>query len=200
MITIRKQTLGLDDVEVDHDYVDCTFRVSNQPIRISDVTFDHCQFEQTNFDQSDWNFVVFKGCQFLNASFHQSYFSNSQFIGSQLMGADFSVGTKLTNVSVTDTNLRYANFSESTMVKVHFNQVNLQETAFQAVTLKKGLVFSQCNLDQSDFLDTKLKGIDLSQSRFETLTVSPELIRGLIINPWQARSLIGLLGVVVKDD
>ncbi|MFT8385384.1 MAG: pentapeptide repeat-containing protein [Lentilactobacillus hilgardii] len=136
MATIQKQTLGLDDIEPDNEYIDCTFSVSNRSIQISDVIFDHCHFDQSNFDQSDWNDVIFKGCNFLNASFHQSYLSNSQFIGGQLMGADFSLGTRLINSRFTDSNLRYANFSETKMENVQFNSSNLVETSFQAVTFK----------------------------------------------------------------
>jgi uncharacterized protein YjbI with pentapeptide repeats len=85
------------------------------------------------------------------------------------------------------------------MENVQFNSSNLVETSFQAVTFKKKMIFDQSDIDQIDFLDTKLKGVDLSQAKFETLVVNPELIKGMIINPWQASLLIGLLGVVVKD-
>ncbi|WP_035444252.1 hypothetical protein [Lentilactobacillus hilgardii] len=63
----------------------------------------------------------------------------------------------------------------------------------------KKMIFDQSDIDQIDFLDTKLKDVDLSQAKFDTLVVNPELIKGMIINPWQASLLIGLLGVVVKD-
>lgn len=199
MTQIKNQSLKFDDIEPDNTYFNCTFAVSNAPIRVGDVTFDHCKFLQDNFDRSDWNFVIFKGCSFLNASFHESYLSNSQFIGGQLMGADFSVGTRIVNCQFVDSNLRYANLSETKMTVVKFTNSNLTESSFQAVTFKKQISFDQSELDQIDFLDTNLKGVDLSKAKFETLLVNPELIKGLKINSWQASLLIGLLGVEVVD-
>ncbi len=198
-MNIADQQLSFDDIEPDNHYISCHFSVSNQPIRISDVTFDHCQFEQDDFDRSDWNFVVFKGCNFLNATFHKSYLSNSQFIDSQLMGADFSVGTRIINCQLVDSTLKYANLSETKIENTKFIRDNLAEASFQNVQLKKAVIFDDCRLDQIDFLDTRLAGVDLSTSEFDQMTVNPELIKGLIINSWQAGILIGLLGVEVKD-
>nr|WP_252892995.1 pentapeptide repeat-containing protein [Lentilactobacillus otakiensis] len=100
MATITKQTLSLDDVEPDNEYLNCTFTVSNELIRINDVVFDHCKFEQSNFDRSDWGYVEFKGCDFLNATFHKSYLSNCKFTNVQLMGADLSMETLVKKMSV----------------------------------------------------------------------------------------------------
>jgi uncharacterized protein YjbI with pentapeptide repeats len=199
LATIEKQTLSLDDVEPDNEYLNCTITVSNQLIRINEVVFDHCAFEQSNFDGSDWGYVSFKGCNFLNASFHKSYFSNCQFTNVQLMGADFSMGTLLKKCQFRDSNLHYANFSEIKLEDSFFVDCNLVESSFQAVTVKKALSFNNCDVNQIDFLDTRMKGIDLSKATFDDLIVNPELIAGLKINPWQAGQIVAMLGVIVED-
>ena len=199
MATFTKQTLSLDDVEPDNEYVNCALTVSNELIRINDVVFDHCQFEQSNFDGSDWGYVEFKGCNFLNATFHKSYFSNCKFTNVQLMGADFSMETLLKKCQFHDSNLHYANFSETKMEASFFMDCNLVESSFQAVSVKKELSFNACEINQIDFLDTRMKGIDLSKASFDDLIVNPELIKGLKINPWQAGQIVAMLGVIVVD-
>lgn len=198
MTTINDQTLSLDDVEPENSYVNCHMTVSNELIRINDVVFDHCQFDQTNFDRGDWGYVTFKDVNLLNTTFHESYFANCQFINSQLMGADFSIGTRIKNSRMEDSNLQYANFSETKIENSRFVNSNLNETSFQAVTVKKALEFDGSQINEIDFLDTKLKGVDLSKAKFETLIITPENIKGLKINVWQAGQLMAMLGVVVS--
>jgi uncharacterized protein YjbI with pentapeptide repeats len=199
LATITKQTLSLDDVEPDNTYSNCTFTVSNELIRINDVVFDHCQFEQSNFDRSDWGYVEFQGCDLLNATFHKSYLSNCKFTNVQLMGTDFSMETLIKKCQFHDSNLHYANFSETKMEDSFFVDSNLVESSFQAVTVKKDLSFNDCEINQIDFLDTHMKGIDLSKATFDDLIVNPELIKGLKINPWQAGQIVAMLGVIVED-
>lgn len=67
------------------------------------------------------------------------------------------------------------------------------------MTVKKALSFNNCDVNQIDFLDTRMKGIDLSKATFDDLIVNPELIAGLKINPWQAGQIVAMLGVIVED-
>lgn len=114
------------------------------------------------------------------------------------MGADFSIGIRIKNSRIEDSNLQYANFSETKIENSRFVNSNLNETSFQAVTVKKTLEFDGSQINEIDFLDTKLKGVDLSKAKFETLIITPENIKGLKINVWQAGQLMAMLGVVVS--
>ncbi len=48
------------------------------------------------------------------------------------------------------------------------------------------MLFEYCELNQSDFSDTKLAQIDFSTSAFEILYFSPQLMKGVIISQYQA--------------
>ncbi|WP_283679999.1 pentapeptide repeat-containing protein [Lentilactobacillus sp. Marseille-Q4993] len=195
---IEDKTLAFDDIEEGNEYKNCQFSPSNGNRMVSDVVFVHCLFDQDDFDGKDWNDVKFIGCSLPNKSFHQNYFANCEFSGCQLTGSDFSIGTKFLKTKFTSSKLMYANFSETAMEQSGFENCELIESSFQAVKVKKGLAFTGCDVDGIDFLDTNLKGIDLSTATFGTLVVDPTRLKGLKINPYQASVLITMFGVEIK--
>lgn len=62
------------------------------------------------------------------------------------------------------------------------------------------IIFEETNLDQTQFSQTKLGGIDLSSCDFESLGASLEDLQGCIISPMQAAVFASLFGLVVNRD
>ena len=61
------------------------------------------------------------------------------------------------------------------------------------------LFFNKADLTQVQFFNTKLKGVDLSNSTIEEMAISIEDVQGAIINKLQVLDLSYLLGVKIKD-
>ncbi|GEK29313.1 pentapeptide repeat-containing protein [Furfurilactobacillus siliginis] len=194
---IRDQTLSLDDVEPDTVYVNCTFTVSNQALHLMDVTFDHCIFEQTNFDDVDFTRVHWHHSQVPNASWQRSTWFECQLESLQLAGGDFSQAV-LRGTTFSACKLTYANFSEMRAEHSRFLNCDLLESAFQAVTVKKGLDFAGSRITDADFVETQLAGFDWHEAEFEALRLDSRLVRGLIVSQYQAAQLIGMFGIEVK--
>ena len=55
------------------------------------------------------------------------------------------------------------------------------------------------NFNNSDFINTSLKDIDLSNSNIEDISLDLNCIKGAIISLEQTMDLIGLLGVKIKE-
>ncbi|GAK47489.1 pentapeptide repeat-containing protein [Secundilactobacillus oryzae JCM 18671] len=196
--TIENQTLALDEVEPDTVYVNCHFGYSNDTIRISDVTFRHCEFQQSNFADAEWTDCTFENIDWLNATAHRNVFFSCDFSNCLLMGLDLT-GSQLKQTTFTACKATYINVSETLLDHVTFADCQLIDSAFQAIKVKGALTFSQCDLTGIDFTDSPLKQVDISTSYFETLHLSLERIMGLTISPLQATQLITLLGVKISD-
>ena len=74
------------------------------------------------------------------------------------------------------------------------------EEGGQRNSAKRGnLFFNKADLTQVQFFNTKLKGVDLSNSTIEEMAISIEDVQGAIINKLQVLDLSYLLGVKIKD-
>ena len=54
-------------------------------------------------------------------------------------------------------------------------------------------------MKESEFHNTNLKGMDLSSSDIEGISLTMDHIRGVIVNEQQALRLVQLLGIIVKE-
>ena len=197
LVEVRDQTLSLDEVEADHKYVNCYFETSPQLINLMDVTFDHCEFDQTDFDRSEFVRVTWIHSQLAGASFQQCNWYDCQLKNIQLSGVDFSLGY-FRNTDFRGCKLSYANFTEASFENIQFIDCDLLESFFQAVKLKKQIVFPGSRLTGANLGETKLKGFDLHEAEFESLIISPELARGLVVSQYQAAILITLFGIKIE--
>lgn len=196
-MTIIGKKLAFEDIEPGNTYENCRFATSMQEIRVSDVTFKQCQFEQDNFGGSEWLDCTFNNSSFANDRFEGSTFYRDQFESCQLIGVEFQENN-WKNCTINDSRADYANFSGPKLNHCTFTDSSFKEVYFRYLKLVGGLKTSRCNFEGASFVNTKLKGVDLSQSEFGYLEVNPDDLKGLTINQFQAASLIGLLGVNVK--
>lgn len=195
---IEGETLSLDAVEAGRHYKNCYFSSASQPIRLSDVTFERCEFQQTDFENSEWLDCRLIHLNLSNHSLNSSVFYRCVFEKCQLTGTNFYFNHWKNN-QVIESKANYLNLSESALENCSFTDCFLPDSYFQSVKIKKTLAFIRCELEEADFFDTPLKGVDFSKSIFSNLRVSPNQLKGCIINPYQAASLIQLLGVKIKD-
>ncbi|EGO8269358.1 TPA: pentapeptide repeat-containing protein [Enterococcus faecalis] len=75
----------------------------------------------------------------------------------------------------------------------HLSLANGQFASFDCSNVR----FEGCDLTESNWLNTSLKGLDFSQNTFERLTFSPNYLSGLKVTPEQAIYLASALGLVI---
>ncbi|KRN01406.1 pentapeptide repeat-containing protein [Levilactobacillus senmaizukei DSM 21775 = NBRC 103853] len=195
---VADQTLSFDDIEAEHGYHNCHFTPANETIRLMDVTLDHCEFDQTNFNQGEFVRVTLTHCQLVNTSWLTSRWYDCELRNLQLSGADFT-GSFWQRTTIATSKLAYANFSESQLNGVSLQDCDLLESAFQAVRSKGGVDFAGSRLTGASFIETRLKGFDWHAADFEAVSLSADLAKGLTINQFQAAQLIGLLGIKISE-
>ncbi|KRN83281.1 quinolone resistance protein [Pediococcus ethanolidurans] len=194
---IKDKELHFTDIVSGETFENCVFLKANDLIRISEVSFIDCTFEQSDFTSSEWLDCTFKRVNFVNCHFEKSIVYRTKFLTCNLLGVDFSTNSWKNN-QITDCRVDYANFSDSKLIKCVVKDSSFKETYFRYVEFKTGFTATHCNFDGVSFLGSKLAKVDLSTSEFETLEVFSEDLEGIIINQFQASTLIGVLGVIVK--
>lgn len=196
---IENKKMSLDDIETGEYYKNCYFNYSSDRIRFSEVIFDSCEFQQNDFRNSEWLDCKFIHLNLSNYLFANSIFYRCEFEKCQLTGADFSKNKWKANL-ISDSKANYLSLDSTSIDNCKFQDTKLKDSFFQAVKINNGLVFKNCELEDADFLDTNLNSVDFSTSYFDTLNISPNLIKGCIINSLQASLLISLLGMKIKDN
>lgn len=197
--TLSDYELEDEQILTDGSFQDC--EITNQTGY--KVCFDRMRFTNTTFrgislNKAEFTDVIFENCDLSNINLNESIFHRVVFNKCKLLGMDLS-GSTLRNV-VFDTCyadyvvLRFANaklvkLMNSSFAKADFFNMNISS-----------IIFEEINLDQTQFSQTKLAGIDLSSCEFESLVASLEDLQGCIISPMQAAVFASLFGLVVNRD
>lgn len=142
-----------------------------------DCRFDHCDLNNTNFSESRFHRVEWQACKALGINLDRCVW---------------------TYVSIHQSNLTYASFSDAKLSDVKFIESSLFSASLFSCHLKN-LTFKVVDLNQADLSDTPLKDIDISSCSIEGIRLSPHLLKGMRVSDHQAIALIGLLGIQVKE-
>lgn len=195
---IENQTIAFDDLETGETYQDCHITYSQKQLRLMDITLIKCTFDQRDFSGAELVDCVIKGCQLANTRWGRATIYGTQLVNCGLTGVDFNQNnwkqTRMENCKAD-----YANFSGSCFTDCQFTQCQLIEAYLQGVTVKGNVSFKDTDLDGADFTDTALAGVNLADSTFTSLVVTPNLLRGCIINAYQAPLFAALMGMNVID-
>ena len=63
----------------------------------------------------------------------------------------------------------------------------------------KDIEFAECQLNEADFNETSLKGIDISTCTYERIDIPVRALAGCTVSPEQAIGFSKLLGLNIKD-
>ncbi|WP_125711840.1 pentapeptide repeat-containing protein [Companilactobacillus kedongensis] len=194
---IIDQTLNLNELEDGNYYQRCHFRSYSDTMSFTDIVFDHCEFDQTDFSKISFGNVEWHHSQLAGGNFSESNWYNCKISSMQLSGADFN-NSFFKNTEFKACKMPYANFTESKFEKINFIDCDLAGSYFQALKVKNEISFAGSELSDANFGETKLKGFNLKDAEFDSIVISPELARGLIVNQYQAAILIGTFGIKVE--
>ena len=156
---------------------------------------DEAILENHLYQQIDLPNQEVRNLVFRDAVFDHLSLANGQFASFDCSNVRFEA-CYLKDCLFEDCKADYASFRFANFNLVHFNQTRLVESEFFEVTWKK-LLLEACDLTESNWLNTSLKGLDFSQNTFERLTFSPNYLSGLKVTPEQAIYLASALGLVI---
>ncbi len=184
----------------DGRYVDFDFYNVNL---VSDliVEFNGCRFNRVHFGGNliKVNFIdcIFSHCDFSNLELSQSLYMRVQFEHCKGTGSIFRK-SKFKYTTFRNGSFPLSDFSESQFENVRIYDCNLSESAFQSCTQSD---FETSNVDftQSDFINTSLAKMDLSGCKIQGLRLSPNHLKGLILDAHQAVGIATLLGIIIKE-
>lgn len=168
--------------------------------KIKFVNFNECKFAKMAFlsvELSNVSFVdtIFEGCDFSNSSFELCSFIRCQFKNCKLVGANIYDST-LKDVKFNGI-LDYINFASNKFKNVLFVECSIAESRFLDNTFSN-IYFEQSNMKNIEFYKTSLNKVDLTTDIIDGLNASLTDVKGLIISSYQAYILAGLLGVVIE--
>lgn len=158
-------------------FTDITFAGKYGANLFADAVFDHCDFSNADFQETVIRRAVFRGCR--------------------MTGTDFTRST-LEDAVFENCTCSYANFSGSRFRRCAFENVQCRESAFSLCRLEKFRI-RECDFTGAEFLDTKLKDLDFSDSTIQGILVNADGLKGIIVSAEQAVACAKLLGIRVKE-
>lgn len=167
-------------------------------IKIDGCTFTNCKFTNLDLEQIEWIDVVFDHCEFDCVFLSGFTLCRVHFIGCRVSGLEMT-NALIQDVLFQSTKGNYCNFSGSKIKDCAFTQSDFSFSSFVHCDWMHSS-FDYCNLDDSEWLNTPLKGIDFSTSSISNILVSNDLLKGVIVNERQALEFVRILGIVIKGD
>lgn len=162
------------------------------------VQFTHVRLGSTVLQAPHLRDVRFETCDLADAAWEKAQMSRVEVVESRLVG--FKAGeARLQDVLFQDCNGTLALFWSATFTAVRFQTCVLSEASFYEADLS-GVVFDRCDLRGADLRGAKLTGADFRGSEVEGLRVEGCDLRGVVIDPTQAVTFAGLLGLIVRWD
>jgi uncharacterized protein YjbI with pentapeptide repeats len=177
---------------------DCTIEVqSAENLKINQVVFKNVVFKNVHWPGVKLTDTVFEQCDLSNIDFSQCNMDRVKLINCKLVGINMAESS-LRNIVIDNCNATYAVLRYLKCKRGSFRNTSFVEADIYSATLTD-LSFTCCNLDRVQFSGTNLAGIDLSTCQFYQLALTPDDLRGCIIDAAQAIALANIFGVVIKE-
>ncbi|MEG2938827.1 MAG: pentapeptide repeat-containing protein, partial [Oscillospiraceae bacterium] len=167
-------------------------------LEIKNSSFENCAFTDCSFERASFTDVLFVGCNLSNSKFTDAYFERCRFVSCKCVGSAIS-GAVLKNITILNSNFRYACFDESKLTGIFIDGADFTEASVSGAVLKK-FAARDSRFVKNNFFKTMLAGIDFTSCEFSAPFMSnpPAELSGAKVNMIQAAGLIGLLGVIVE--
>lgn len=177
---------------------DCTIESDDlEKLEISQVVFKNVVFLNVSFTRMVLTDVIFENCDLSNADFMEANMQRVEFRESKMIGINLA-DSHFHHVLFDNCMLHLGAFGYSRFKQAKFSGCMMQQVDCYECTFAK-VGFDTCDLDEANFHQTDLNGIDLSTSRFLRLTVSVDDLRGCTISAEQAIGFATMLGLIIKE-
>lgn len=168
---------------------------------LSGFRFDECRFRNITFhpemDRCLFADCIFERCDFSNCSFNETVFRRCQFKSCRMTGTDFS-WSRFNDVSMTGCESSYANYSRAKFKVCALEECRFTEASFNSCTFED-LRISRCGFVSAEMMETKLKGLDLSDSDISGIMTGLNELKGVTLNEQQALACAKMIGIIVRE-
>jgi uncharacterized protein YjbI with pentapeptide repeats len=180
-------------------FKDCTISLAtDSAVEFTEVKFDNVTFDEAAVSKMYLRDVVFERCDLANAQLSEMTMKRVTFLNCRLVGTSFAE-SYFEDVVFQDCNLQLAALGFSKQKNVHYASCRLKDADFYENKLAK-VAFTDCDLSGINFVGTALKGVDISSSQFDRISVTIEDLKGCIVSQDQALAFLVMLGLVIKGN
>lgn len=171
-------------------------------VEIESILYNSCVFENIDFSLIRLKSVSFLDCQFINCKFIKNDFSKSsltrcEFINCNFLDVSF-YRSSLLNVFFDNCSSKYSNYQESQIEKLYVKNSYMYASYFNYATMNV-LYFEKVDFQESEFINSPLKGTDLSTCNLKDIKIDLKSIKGCRVNSNQAISILKLLDIDVIE-
>ncbi|MDQ8737833.1 pentapeptide repeat-containing protein [Paenibacillus sp. LHD-38] len=166
-------------------------------ICIDKAVFQNVVFRAVSLRKAEFTDVRFVNCDLSNIDLSEVILHRVSFHNCKLLGMDIT-GSTLRNVWFEQCYADYAVLRFTNAKGVKFEKTSLAKADMSNMTLSN-FYLRESNIDQAQFSQTKLGGIDISSCEFNSLGAAIEDLRRCIISPAQAITFATIFGLVVDD-
>lgn len=184
------------------DFTNGLFK-ENSPnqIVLSDLYIDSCIFDKIDFNNItldvDIYDVIFEGCNLSNLCFDSKMLSRVVFKNCKLVGTTF-INAHLKDIFFDNSVVKLCNFANAKLENVSFVDSDLSDSFFLESEVKQ-IAFDRVNLTKTEFVKVNLNNVDLSTCDIYGTLFDMKSLKGIIVDSLQCSSLVGMLGVKIKD-
>lgn len=175
-------------------------KLEEHELNAEEVEFEKCIFKDCkisgSFEKAVFHDVIFENCDLSNCLFMEGSFIRVEIKNSKFVGCNFT-DSRVYHFGSNESIFRYANFSNTNLEEMIFEECDLTNASFEECKLKH-IYFENSKLIRTQFFRTKLSGIDFSTCELSGIVTSIEDLKGAIVNNFQAIELSRLLGIIIK--
>lgn len=180
-------------------FKDCTISLaSDAAVEFTEVKFENVTFDEASVSKMYLRDVVFERCDLANAQLSELTMKRVTFLNCRLVGTSFAE-SHFEDVVFQDCNLQLAALGFSKQKNVQYASCRLKDADFYENKLTK-VAFTDCDLSGINFVGTALKGIDISSSQFDRISITIEDLKGSIVSQEQALAFLVMLGLIIKGN
>ena len=186
---------SIDDF-ISSEYHSLIESIQEEDIKMNECIMKNCRFINSQIILSDLMDILFENCDLSNLDFSKSVFHRVIFKNCRMTGLDFTDCT-LVDCQFIGSKCNLGNFSGSSIKNTIFKECDCSSTRF-VNTKFKDIELNEVNFNESEFIHTSLNKLDFSNSDIHGISITPDSLKGIIVNEFQALSLSKLLGIVIK--
>jgi uncharacterized protein YjbI with pentapeptide repeats len=180
---------------------DCTIETFTlENLSTQSILFENCVLRHVSFTKSKLGGLRLKDvrmveCDFANAEAIASKMLRAEFLNCRLTGFR-APEAECQHVLISEGDAAFSQFRFSVFKTSEFISCNLSESDFHNSDLR-GTILKGCDFKNADLTRAKLESADFRGSRVEGLVATPEDLRGAIVDPAQAMVFAELMGLKI---
>ena len=165
------------------------------------IHFDGCLFRNVifsdcHFPHLDFLDCIFDHCDLSNIECSEGSIHRCRFEQCRMTGSDISANVIHNTAFIKNTG-KYINFSFTKFKQVTMEDNDFTSGGFNGCEFKK-IIFTDCKLDQCEFVNAVLDGVNWKTCSIDEIMITIENLRGLTVSSEQAANIAQLFGLTIE--